>query len=255
MKLPESNAPADLAARRADGPEPGCDPVLETAILLDAVIHDLRTPLSAMSGWLEVLEAQIGAVDGLTGRALQGLRRGVDGQTRVLNVLSDTLMKQRMALPPGGDCLLLERMQQALQDLERRGTGSASPVETRRLAALARLVPTGSLTCADAGAALADACGVLLQALSIAQSGADAPITVTADAAGIRFTVPGGSGDPSPLHGLCNGLAGYATRRPDIRVQSLWLARTMLHRCGLVLQTVPADDGGFSLWIARRPAG
>jgi hypothetical protein len=228
-----------------------CDPVMETGILLDSIIHDLRTPLSAMSGWLEVLEAHFGEADGLVGRALLGLRRGVDSQTMSLNGISDVLMKQRIDLPADGDCLLLERMQLALKQMEARQDSPLDGVESKRLKPFRLLDPSGSLTCKDAGSSLNDACATLLHALAVAQDDHDGPLSITANADKVLITVPGGHGDPSAVNSLCHGLASYSSKRPEIRAQALWLARSMLRRCGLALQMSPAGGGGFNLLLSR----
>lgn len=227
-----------------------CDPAVETAALLDSIIHDLRTPLSAMSGWLEVLEAHFGEVDGIVARALTGLRRGVDSQTDGLNGLSDVLMKQRIDLPAGGECLLLERMQLALRQMDSRKP-PLDAVVSERLAPIRSLDPGGSLTCQDAGSSLNDACGTLLHALALSQNGADGPLFVTSQADRVLITVPGGSGDLLPIQSLCHGLGRYRARRPGIQAQALWLARSMLQRCGLALQMLPSAAGGFSLLLSR----
>ena len=227
------------------------DPVVETAVLLDTVIHDLRTPLSAMSGWLEVLEAHFGEADGLVGRALLGLRRGVDSQTKGLNGLSDVLMKQRIDLPVEGECLLLERLQFALQHMSLREDAPLDNAELGRLAPFRSLDPRGSFTCKDAGSSLVDACATLLHALAVSQADADGAMSITGSADKVLITVPGGSGDRTPLKSLCHGLEGYATRRPEMRAQALWLARAVLQRCGLVLQMSPAGGGGFNLLLSR----
>ena len=223
----------------------------ETAVLLDSIIHDLRTPLSAMSGWLEVLEAHFGEADGIVGRALLGLRRGVDSQTAGLAGLSDVLMKQRIDIPGQEQCNLLERIREALQELESSSEAPLERAAATRLAAFRALKPAGTLTCRDAGSSLAEACGTLLQALAAAQDAGDAPISVSANADKILITLPGGSGDPTALRSLCVGLAGYPTRRPEIRAQAIWLARSLFRRCGIALQISPEGAGGFHLLLSK----
>jgi len=223
---------------------------METAVLLESIIHDLRTPLSAMSGWLEVLEAHFGEAEGIVGRALTGLRRGVDSQTDGLNGLSDILMKQRIDLPADSECLLLERMQMALRQLDSRKPPLDALV-SERLAPIRLLNPGGSLTCQDAGSSLNDACGTFLHALALSQNEADSPLSVTGHPDKVLITVPGGSGDLLPIKSLCHGLGKYRARRPGIQAQALWLARSMLQRCGLALQMVPSAAGGFSLLLSR----
>jgi signal transduction histidine kinase len=223
----------------------------EAAVLLDAIIHDLRTPLSAMSGWLEVLEAHFGEADGIVGRALLGLRRGVDSQTLSLSGLSDVLMKQRIELPAQGDCLVLERMQLALEQLESQPDSALVPAQSARLKPVKAAAAGGSLTCRDAGSSLNDACETLMHALALSQDEPDAPVGITANADKVTITVPGGSGDPSALRSLCQGLAVYSAKRPEIRAQALWLARLMLQRCELALQMSPAAGGGFHLVLTK----
>jgi hypothetical protein len=242
---PEASADSVLAAR---------DCATETAVLLDSIIHDLRTPLSAMSGWLEVLEAHFGEADGIVGRALLGLRRGVDSQTHGLSGLSDVLMKQRVDLPADARCSVLERMQHALADMRDRPDAPLDPVLAARLEPFRSLKPTASLTCMDAGSLLNEAFGTLLRALAASQDPADAPMSITASADKVLITVPGGNGDPTALRSLCVGLAGYPTRRPEIRAQVIWLTRSMFRRCGLALQMSPATGGGFHLLLSRAPA-
>ena len=248
----EGQADAPVSAPQAD---PSCDPVTETAVLLESVIHDLRTPLSAMSGWLEVLEAHFGEADGIVGRALLGLRRGVDSQTAGLSSLSEVLMKQRLDLPVDGDCVLLERMRTALEQLEARPDSPVDRQASARLAALKNGVPGSSLKCRDAGTSLTDAFGTLLQALAVAQDDADPPLTIAADDTQVVITVPASSGDISALKSICQGLASYSARRPEIRAPALWLARSMLRRCELVLQMNATAGGGFDLLLRRAPQG
>lgn len=228
-----------------------CNPATETVVLLDAIIHDLRTPLSAMSGWLEVLEAHFGEADGIVGRALLGLRRGVDSQTEGLNSLSDVLMKQRIEMPANGDCLLLERMQVALKQMDSRQNSPLDTAESARLESFRSLDTGGSLACQDAGSTLIDACETLLHALAVAQAPDDGLLSITANADKLLITVPGGSGDTSAVRSLCHGLAVYSAKRPEIRPQALWLARSILQRCGLALQMSPAGGSGFNLVLSR----
>lgn len=247
----KSAAAVDMADSEKAGDYRDCDPIQETAVLLDTVIHDLRTPLSAMSGWLEVLEAHFGAADGIVGRALLGLRRGVDSQSQELHVLSDVLMKQRIDLPADGDCLLLERIQLALKHMDVREDSPLGSAESARLQPFRVLDAAGTLHCRDGGTSLGDACGTLLHALAITQGGRDGPMAITAGADKVLITIPGTSGEPAALQSLCLGLQGYSTRRPAIRAQALWLARSILQRCGLALRMNPAPGGGVNLFLER----
>ena len=246
----ETRKAAIRADRAAPHPEAataaGAD---EVAVLLDAVIHDLRTPLSAMSGWLEVLETHFGEADGIIGRALLGLRRGVDSQTRGLNDLSDVVMKQRGGAPDSAKIPFLDCLQQALQRLDDRAGSPLGAAESARLEAIRALDGTGTLACANGCPSLVDACGTLLQAIAAAQADPDPPVAVTAGTDRVLITIPGASGDRSALTGLCMGLQGYTSRRPDIRVQALWLARAALQRGGLALRMAPAAGGGLELLL------
>lgn len=228
------------------------DPVAETSVLLDSVIHDLRTPLSAMSGWLEVLETHFGEADGIVGRALLGLRRGVDSQSAGLSGLSDVLMRLRISVPEDLQCVLLARLQSALRQM---GESAGSPLNAQEMARLAPLGladAEGSMTCRDAGASLGDACGTLLHALAVSQSADDSPMRIAAQEDQLIVSVPGATGDRTPLISLCHGLEGYATRRPEVRAQALWFARTVFQRCGLDLGMRAGATGGFDLLLSRR---
>lgn len=239
------------AQRPAANVADGVDQSAETGVLLDALIHDLRTPLSAMSGWLEVLEAHFGEVDGLVARALLGLRRGVEGQTQTLNGLSDVLTKQRVALPEEGECGLLAQLQGKLAELESRPGSPLGATELGRLEPLKRFVANDSLTCRAGGASLGDACATLLQAIAVAQGEDDAPISLAADVDSIRIRLPGATGDLSSLESLSSGLRPHAPRRPQIRPQALWLARSVFRRCRLRLALDQDSDGAVELVIAR----
>ena len=223
-------------------------------MLLDALIHDLRTPLSAMSGWLEVLEAHFGEVDGIVGRALLGLRRGVEGQTHTLNGISDVLTKQRVSLPEEDDCNLIEQLQQALAEMDAREDSPLDAGELARLEPFRAFSGTSSLSCRGGGATFRDACGTLLHAVAVAQADGDAPIAIETRADWVHIRIPGASGDLSSLEGLSGGLRPHAPRRPHIRPQALWLARSILHRCGLRLRLVPGVRGGVELLIGREGA-
>ncbi len=230
-------------------PVAAIDEVGETGVLLDALIHDLRTPLSAMSGWLEVLEAHFGAVDGIVGRALLGLRRGVEGQTQTLNGISDVLTKQRVDLP-GAECNLLAQLQRSLSEMDGQPDAPLDPAAIARLAPFRTFKGSSSLACA-AGATFGDACGTLLRALAAAQGEGDEPLAIEADDDVLRIRVPGASGDLSSLESISSGLRPHPPRRPQIRPQALWLARSIFRRCNLQLRLVPAAQGGVELLIAH----
>ena len=235
----------------ADAAPPRIDEHSETGVLLDALIHDLRTPLSAMSGWLEVLEAHFGEAEGIVGRALLGLRRGVEGQTQTLNGISDVLTKQRIVLAEDDECNLLEHLQDALNAMDGQSESPLDASESARLAPLRTFAGKSSLACPGGGSTLGDACGTLLHAVAVAQGEGDAQIAIAAEGDEIRIRIPGATGDLSSLESLVNGLRSHAPRRPHIRPQALWLARSVFRRCSLRLDLFPGPEDGVELLIGR----
>ncbi len=250
----EPAARARRGPERAGGSQQQLDEQSETGVLLDALIHDLRTPLSAMSGWLEVLEAHFGETDGIVARALLGLRRGVEGQTQTLNGISDVLTKQRVELPDE-ESGLLGQLQHALAAMDGRPDSPLDPAELARLAPLRTFAGASNLACPGGAATLGEACGTLLHAVAVAQGEGDGSISIEAEDEEIRIRVPGANGDLSPLDGLVNGLRPHAPRRPHIRPQALWLARSIFRRCKLRLALAHAAEGGVVLLIGREGEG
>lgn len=55
-----------------------------------AMAHEIRTPLHSMSGWLHVLESRLSTDDPMAGRALAGIRRAIDQQVELADVLTAT---------------------------------------------------------------------------------------------------------------------------------------------------------------------
>lgn len=55
-----------------------------------AMAHELRTPLHSMSGWLHVLESRLPPDDPMAARALAGIRRAIDQQVELADVLTAT---------------------------------------------------------------------------------------------------------------------------------------------------------------------
>ncbi len=55
-----------------------------------AMAHELRTPLHSMSGWLHVLESRLPADDPMAARALAGIRRAIEQQVELADVLTAT---------------------------------------------------------------------------------------------------------------------------------------------------------------------
>jgi hypothetical protein len=117
-------------------------------------------------------------------------------------------MKQRIDLPAAGDCLLLERMQLALRQMEERREPPLDQLVAERLKPFRLLDPTGSLTCQDAGSSLNDACGTLLHALALAQDAADGPMSITAHSDQVLITVPGAVAIPLRSRVFATGSPG-----------------------------------------------
>jgi signal transduction histidine kinase len=57
---------------------------------LATITHDLRTPLSAIKAWANVLDAQLREnQDPMVRRALNGIMSGIDQQASLLDKLAD----------------------------------------------------------------------------------------------------------------------------------------------------------------------
>lgn len=67
-------------------------PVHDSADLLSrlprVVAHELRTPLHSMSGWLHLLESRVPPDDPLAARALSGIRRSIEQQVELAELLA-----------------------------------------------------------------------------------------------------------------------------------------------------------------------
>lgn len=241
LQMSRSDAPAE--SRPDDGRDPVCD--REAAVLLSALIHDIRTPLGAMAGWLEVLESQLPEAPGLVGRAIVGLRRGIASQTQVVNTMGATLSQLEVdsqgdpARRPFGP--VLDRAMARVTD------PGAEPIPAiRQRLALTVFLPSGevsSLTCLDSGESLVAACCVMLEALAAAQAVGDPPIEIEVRSAAIRLRAPRAGGNRSAIRGLCLGLHLAGTRRFEVAPQALWLAHWTFTRCDLQLLLDEHPDG------------
>ena len=64
-----------------------------------AMAHEMRTPLHSMAGWLHILESRLPATDPMAARALAGVRRAIDQQVDLADILTAT------AVSLGGDAI------------------------------------------------------------------------------------------------------------------------------------------------------
>ncbi|MFA7503705.1 MAG: response regulator [Burkholderiaceae bacterium] len=55
-----------------------------------AMAHEMRTPLHSMSGWLHVLESRLPVGEPMAARALAGIRRAIDQQVELADILTAT---------------------------------------------------------------------------------------------------------------------------------------------------------------------
>ena len=56
---------------------------------LDALAHDLRTPLNAMKMWADVLRHQRTTTDEVSLRAIEGILASIEQQARLIDELAD----------------------------------------------------------------------------------------------------------------------------------------------------------------------
>ncbi|MGE0314700.1 MAG: response regulator [Lautropia sp.] len=218
-----------------DPPAPA-DPVLEGAWnAIDASIHDLRTPLSAMSGWLEVLEARAASGDTMGARAMQGLRRAIDQQTRLLDDYAKVSQVQRQWPSAAGRRPLAGPLDLAMQRLE-------SEVAVRLAPASAVLVDADGQAgplCLDAGERLVDALATLLGLLAHGL-GPRGKLSLSIERDALRFDAASIDGDPTALAAFCARPGKAGARAANVGLAVLWSARTVLDRCGVV----PGFDAG-----------
>ncbi len=216
---------------------------------VDASIHDLRTPLSAMSGWLEVLEARAGAQPDMAARAMQGLRRAIDQQARLLDDYARVSHVQRQWPPGNARRALTDAVGAALLRLE--------PEAAARLAPLSAALAPGphaasspasrSPQCLDAGERLVDALALLLS-LFARGLGAGAQVAVKVEHDRIQLDATGADGDQSALERFCNRPGKAGARAAGVGLAVLWSARTVLARCAVLPQFATGDSAqAFSL--------
>lgn len=123
-----------------------------------AMAHEMRTPLHSMSGWLHVLESRLPPGEPMAARALAGIRRAIDQQVELADVLTATAVSLGGEPLPGiGQVDRLAVWREALAANERWGADNG-----RELVTVAGDVPVIE---GDA-AALGQAFTVLLDALA-----------------------------------------------------------------------------------------
>lgn len=105
-----------------------------------AMAHELRTPLHSMSGWLHVLESRLPTDDPMAARALAGIRRAIEQQVELADVLTATARSLGgESLPRIGPVDRLAAWHEALEASPHWGTeagrelvtvgGASAPVE------------------------------------------------------------------------------------------------------------------------------
>ena len=237
---------SEVGERRACESGHGEARVADAWHVIDASMHDLRTPLAAMSGWLEVLEARLGdaaAQDSMTTRALQGLRRAIEQQTRLLDGYAKVADTHRAWPPAGSPCPLPQALIAAIGQLDSASAGRLAP-----LIAGPVLDPgQQGLSCLDANGRLVDALAVLLSLLSNAL-GERGRANVRFESQAIVIDVLHPDAKGSVLAAFCSGPDKVAARASGAGLAQLWSARQVLERCGIEPRFDTDPDGeGFSL--------
>lgn len=239
---------ADQTAQGVRGAQASLDPGAEVWPVIDASIHDLRTPLGAMSGWLEVLEARADAADSpdpMAARALVGLRRAIEQQTRLLEgyaQVADTRRRWPNATVPRPLAAVLA---EALGRLDAAPAGRLTALN----AALNSTNPGDSPTCRDAGDCLVDAVLVLLKLLVSALGDGHQP-GLRSDSQALVIDARTVDGEPAALAAFCVRPDARAARIAGTGLAQLWNARNVLRRCGIGMRFAAGRCGeGFSLTL------
>ena len=198
----------------------------DLAQMLDGAVHDLRTPLGAMSGWLEVIESELGDAEGVLGKAVAGLRRAVDEQAQMIQSFSDAFAVLHDPFDPQRRTAFVDRLLAVSERLE--------PETRARIGSLVQLQGRSQALCIDGGDALDDGLLVFLRLLAEA----------SVEAVGGGATLDGG-GEGLVVHlrsrpehvdsllAFCNGLNRTAVKRTRHSLPVLWAARTALLDAGL----------------------
>ena len=239
---------SDLKSAGGDTAASAEHPGREAALnVIDASIHDLRTPLSAMSGWLEVLEARGAATDPMALRAVQGLRRAIDQQAGLLGGYAKLSHQQRSRPMAGSARPLSEVLVQARSRLDE--PLAARLVAKRELAGLA--LPA----CMDSGERLVDALALLLERIAKALGAGD-ELEVLDEPGEIRLSSDTADGDIAALAAFCGPLDKAGARVAGLDLATFWAARSALADGAIEPRFSPGKgDRGFEvILVARRPA-
>lgn len=198
----------------------------DLAQMLDGAVHDLRTPLGAMSGWLEVIESELGEVDGVLGKAVAGLRRAVDEQARMIQSFSNAFEVLHEPFDPARRTPYVERVLAVADRLD--------PEARARIGSLDHLRERSLALCIDGGDALDDSLLVFLRLLAAAST---EPLgretTLDGEGEGIVFHLRSRPESVDSLLAFCNGLNRNAVKRANHSLPVLWAARTALLDSGL----------------------
>ena len=232
--------------------------------MLDGAVHDLRTPLGAMSGWLEVIETELGEVDGVLGKAVAGLRRAVDEQERMILAFSHAFGILHESVDPQRRCGFIDRLLVA--------AGRLDADARARLGSLEHLRGRSKAQCIDGGNALDDGLLVFLRLLAMATDLADGSgFTIDGEDEGLVVHLRSRPACVDSLLAFCNGLDRGAVKRVNVSLPTLWAARLALMDSGLepgarvarrgssgsAANSAAASGSGSTAWPAggKGPAG
>lgn len=194
--------------------------------MLDGAIHDLRTPLGAMSGWLEVIETELGEVDGVLGKAVAGLRRAVDEQSRMIHNFSNAFEVLREPFDVQRRCGFVDRLLAAAERLD--------PESRARIGLLEHLQGQSRVECTDGGIVLDDGLLMFLRLLALAAIDETSIVfTIDGEDEGLVVHLRSKPACVDALLAFCNGLNRAAVRRVNFSLPTLWAARLALIDSGL----------------------
>lgn len=216
--------------------------------MLDGAIHDLRTPLGAMSGWLEVIETELGEVGGVLGKAVGGLRRAVDEQARMIQAFSNAFDVLREPFDAQRRCGFVDRLLAAAARLD--------PVARARIGSLEHLRGHSRVECTDGGIVLDDGLLVFLRLLALAAIDETGSVfTIDGEDEGLVVHLRARPGCVDSLLAFCNGLNRSAVKRVNFSLPALWAARLALIDSGLEPGARVARRGPAETAPAPRPEG
>lgn len=224
----------DDQAARADGGQGGGTPNSavddnrrnDLAQMLDGAIHDLRTPLGAMSGWLEVIETELGSAGGVLGKSVAGLRRAIDEQARMIQAFGNAFDVLHEPFDPLRRTPFIDRLLMASSRLD---------AETRaRIGSLEHLRGLSKADCIDGGNCLDDGLFVFLKLLGAAATcEIGSGCTIDGQDEGLVVHLQAHPQQVESLLAFCNGLNRAAVKRARYSLPELWSARSALLDSGL----------------------